>query len=198
MKILPVLALICLCLSTSVLAQKHRWGISAGPTLSSLHNEKKVGDYEPQIRFNLHAIYDLQFHEKFGFQTELGYTLAGDEWQNLHYLTVPVTFNYKALPWLRPGIGPQFGLLLNPNPWVSTFDAGIHLGAEIMVSDKFSIGVRNYFGMVYRKFYPSRHYRYIDDHDPLIVDENESFKINRNNIFQLNVRYYFPTRLRFN
>jgi hypothetical protein len=198
-KSLQILAFVSFVLSFPVLAQE-RFGVAAGPNISSLHHKKEPDTGDPRVGLNVSGFYNHAFTDQFGLQVEVGYTLAGAKtnglnW-NLHYLMAPVTAYYAPISWLRIHAGVQGGILLAQDCSDSTyqkgdfriFDAGIQTGLEFMLNENVSILVRNYFGLMYND---DRYYQFIDDDNPLLIEGRRS-ETNRNNIFQINVRFYFP------
>jgi hypothetical protein len=187
--------IICFLIGTTATAQ-YRFGITAGPNLSSLHHKKSVpfNTPVPRVGFSVGGILDMKIDSHFGLQTELAYTLSGAKGPNeavdLQSVVLPLTVTYAPLKWLKVGVGSHGGVLIESNNILDfrTVDGGVHAGLEFMLQEHLSIRVRNYFGLVYDRFDSNDMYQYIDEQDVIDIP---AYKINRSNIFQLTVQYYF-------
>lgn len=197
MKTFQLMVFACFVLNINVLAQS-RWGLSAGPTYSSLHDKENyefLGGLDPRIGFNIGGVYEWNSKKNFGFQAELAYTLAGGkgstETTDLHYLMFPMSITYSPSSWMKLGVGPQVGIFLGSNSDFDfrTVDAGVQAGVEFKLKDNVGIQVKNYFGLMYDTLENNADGA---ANDPLSPSEHD-YKINRNNIFQINLRYYFSS-----
>lgn len=164
-----------------------RFGVKAGlniATISNLDDSKaKAGIYGGFFA-------NIPVASSFSVQPEVLYNGAGakedgpaDVRLNLDYISVPVMFQYNALPNLYLEAGPQFSFLVNSKiksdmgsgdakDMIKGFDFGLGLGAGYYIEQGFGVTVRYVAG--------------VSD----ILENNVGDSV-RNNVFQVGVAYKF-------
>lgn len=163
------------------------FGLKAGLNVSSLSN---ADDSKAKAGFYGGAFVNIPVASSFSVQPEVLYSGVGvkedggnDLKLNLDYISVPVMFQYNALPNLYLEAGPQFGFLINSklkNDDASVdvkdgfkgFDFGIGIGAGYYFTPNIGVTARYVAG--------------ISD----IVENNQGDAV-RNNVFQVGVAYKF-------
>ncbi len=165
-----------------------RFGVKAGLNVSSISG----GDSKAKAGFYGGVFANIPVSSQFAVQPEVLYNGVGSKAEdlddlkiNLDYISVPVMFQYNAMPNLYLEAGPQFSFLINSKlkyqsasvdgkDLVKGFDFGIGLGAGYYIVDGFGITARFVAG---------------------VVDIGE--KINgvqaegKNNVFQIGLAYKF-------
>ncbi|MDR4954173.1 porin family protein [Chryseobacterium sp. ES2] len=176
----------------STSSSKIKFGLKAGLNVSNLSNmnmNSKAGFYGG-------VFVNIPVAKDFSIQPEVLYSAVGAKEKggsnaklNLEYLSVPVMFQYKALPNFYVEAGPQFNFLIDARLKKSestsllkngtqSFDFGIGLGAGYYITKNIGINVRYTAGLsdiVKTKY----HYGY---------DREGSV---RNGVFQVGVNYKF-------
>lgn len=153
------------------------FGIKAGMNVSSLSKDEGLDDQKSKIGFNGGVFANIPVASSFSVQPELlysqygskaEYTVLGDKYSsstNLDYLTVPVMFQYNALPNLYLEAGPEFGFMLSAKNKVknettgnssttedfkddlNTFNFGIGLGAGYYFTPNIGLTARYVAGL---------------------------------------------------
>ncbi|ROH99732.1 porin family protein [Chryseobacterium daecheongense] len=153
------------------------FGIKAGMNVSSLSKDEGLDDQKSKIGFNGGVFANIPVASSFSVQPELlysqygskaEYTILGDKYSsstNLDYLTVPVMFQYNALPNLYLEAGPEFGFMLSAKNKVknettgnssttedfkddlNTFNFGIGLGAGYYFTPNIGLTARYVAGL---------------------------------------------------
>jgi len=101
------------------------FGLKAGMNVSSISKDGGLEDQGSKIGFNAGAFANIPVASSFSVQPELLYSQYGDKYdqkvlgktysfaRQLDYITVPVMFQYNALPSLYLEAGPEFGFLVS-------------------------------------------------------------------------------------
>lgn len=176
----------------STSTSKIKFGLKAGLNVSNLSNM----DMNSKAGFYGGVFVNIPVAKDFSIQPEVLYSATGAKEKgvsnaklNLEYLSVPVMFQYKALPNFYVEAGPQFNFLIDARLKKSestsllkngtqSFDFGIGLGAGYYITKNIGINVRYTAGLsdiVKTKY----HYGY---------DREGSV---RNGVFQVGVNYKF-------
>ncbi|RKS98155.1 porin family protein [Chryseobacterium defluvii] len=163
--------------TTSTSSSPVAFGIKAGMNVSSLSKDEGLDDQKSKIGFNGGVFANIPVASSFSVQPELlysqygskaEYTVLGDKYSsstNLDYLTVPVMFQYNALPNLYLEAGPEFGFMLSAKNKVknestgnssttddfkddlNTFNFGIGLGAGYYFTPNIGLTARYVAGL---------------------------------------------------
>lgn len=176
----------------STSSSKIKFGLKAGLNVSSLSNinmNSKAGFYGG-------VFVNIPVAKDFSVQPEVLYSAVGAKEKggsnaklNLEYLSVPVMFQYKALPNLYVEAGPQFNFLidarLKKNASTSalknatqSFDFGIGLGAGYYFTKNIGVNVRYTAGL---SDIVKTKYQYGYDREGSV----------KNGVFQVGVNYKF-------
>ncbi|MCW3162335.1 porin family protein [Chryseobacterium oryctis] len=180
------------------------FGVKAGMNVSSLSKDKDLDDQKSKIGFNAGVFANIPVASSFSVQPELLYSqygskaeykLLGDKYSsstNLDYLTVPVMFQYNALPNLYLEAGPEFGFMLSAKNKVknetsgnssttddfkdnlNTFNFGIGLGAGYYFTPNIGITARYVAGLT-----------------DIAKDRPNGSDAVKNNVFQVGLAYKF-------
>lgn len=162
------------------------FGLKAGLNVAS------VNDDDTKAKAGLYGGFfaNIPLASSFSIQPEVLYNGAGTKFENdsdarlnLDYISIPVMFQYNALPNLYLEAGPQFSFMINAkakndlgsadvNDAFKGFDFGIGLGAGYYFTQDFGITARYVAG--------------VSD----IVENNPGDAI-RNNVFQVGLAYKF-------
>lgn len=185
------------------------FGVKGGMNVSSLSKGADLSDSKSKIGFNAGVFANIPLASSFSIQPEViyndlgskstrNYTFLGNDYKdqystNLGYISVPVMFQYNALPNLYIEAGPEFGFLVsandkfksstNGNSNVSatnslnkddfqTFNFGIGLGAGYYFTDNLGITARYTAGVT-------------------DIFKNNNGDAVRNNVFQVGLAYKF-------
>lgn len=178
--------------TTPSTSSKIKFGLKAGLNISTLSNM----DMKSKAGFYGGVFANIPVAKDFSVQPEVLYSATGAKGKgdnntqlNLEYLSVPVMFQYKALPNLYVEAGPQFNFLIDARLKKSastsllkngtqSFDFGIGLGAGYYFTKNIGVNVRYTAGLsdiVKTKY----HYGY---------DREGSVK---NGVFQIGLNYKF-------
>ncbi|SIQ82165.1 Outer membrane protein beta-barrel domain-containing protein [Chryseobacterium sp. RU37D] len=165
-----------------------RFGVKAGLNISSTTG----GDSKAKAGFYGGAFANIPLSSQFGVQPEVLYNGVGSKAKdvndlkiNLDYISVPVMFQYNALPNLYLEAGPQFSFLVNSKfkyqsvsvdakDFVKGFDFGIGLGAGYYIVDGFGVTARFVAGVV-----------------DITKKSNGVQEEGKNNVFQIGLAYKF-------
>ena len=153
-------------------------GVKAGGLLSNvtgqgigLSSSGFISD--PKLSYLIGGAVSIPLHPKISLQAELLYSNQGyrsvipiDSLQeettlhNYHYLSLPLTVQYRITERLHVGIGPEFGSLLGAyqrsrsfdpievgDRFYNTLDLSINLDAQYQVLDNLSLGLRYHLGV---------------------------------------------------
>ena len=163
------------------------FGLKAGMNVASLSN---MSGSTSKISFYAGALMNAPLAQNFSIQPELLYNAKGAKESggsgtlNLDYLSVPVMFQYNALPNLYLEAGPEFSFLLSANmkgggetvsikDSTNSFDFGIGLGAGYFFTPQIGLTARYVAGMT-----------------DIAKDNAGGDKI-KNNVFQVVLAYKF-------
>lgn len=176
----------------STSSSKIKFGLKAGLNVSSLSNmnmNSKAGFYGG-------VFVNIPVAKDFSVQPEVLYSAVGAKEKgdsnaklNLEYLSVPVMFQYKALPNLYVEAGPQFNFLIDARLKKSastsalknatqSFDFGIGLGAGYYFTKNIGVNVRYTAGL---SDIVKTKYQYGHDREGSV----------KNGVFQVGVNYKF-------
>mgnify|MGYP001030777637 CR=1 FL=1 len=135
------------------------FGLKAGMNVASVSN---VPGSSSKIGFNAGAFMNAPIATDFSIQPEVLYNYKGVAVSggdlNLSYISVPVMFQYNALPQLYLEAGPEFSLLVAANAKgggssvdikeaMNTFDIGIGIGAGYYFTQSIGATVRYVAGL---------------------------------------------------
>ncbi|QIY90010.1 porin family protein [Chryseobacterium gallinarum] len=138
-----------------------RFGLKAGLNISSVSNS----DMNSKAGFYGGVFANIPVAQDFSVQPEVLYSGMGakakgssDIKLNLDYISVPVMFQYNALPNLYLEAGPQFSFLVSSkvkyksnsvdaNDGFKTFDFGLGLGAGYYFTPNIGVNVRYVAGL---------------------------------------------------
>jgi hypothetical protein len=178
--------------TTPSTSSKIKFGLKAGLNISTLSNM----DMNSKAGFYGGAFVNIPVSKDFSVQPEVLYSAAGAKEKggsnaklNLEYLSVPVMFQYKALPNLYVEAGPQFNFLIDARLKKSastgalknatqSFDFGIGLGAGYYFTKSIGINVRYNAGL---SDIVKTKYQYGYDREGSV----------KNGVFQVGVNYKF-------
>ncbi|SIQ09656.1 MULTISPECIES: porin family protein [unclassified Chryseobacterium] len=173
-------------------SSKIKFGLKAGLNVSNLSNM----DMNSKAGFYGGAFVNIPVSKDFSVQPEVLYSAAGAKEKggsnaklNLEYLSVPVMFQYKALPNLYVEAGPQFNFLIDARLKKSastgalknatqSFDFGIGLGAGYYFTKNIGINLRYNAGL---SDIVKTKYQYGYDREGSV----------KNGVFQVGVNYKF-------
>ncbi|UTX49438.1 porin family protein [Chryseobacterium sp. MA9] len=145
----------------STSSSKIKFGLKAGLNVSNLSNM----DMNSKAGFYGGVFANIPIAKDFSIQPEALYSATGakgkggDETKlNLEYLSVPIMFQYNALPNLYVEAGPQFNFLIDARlkksastgafkSATNSFDFGIGLGAGYYFTKNIGINVRYTAGL---------------------------------------------------
>ena len=178
------------------------FGVKGGMNVSSLSKTEGLDDQKSKIGFNAGAFANIPIASSFSIQPEVLYSQYGEKSDyrvgntkfsnstKLDYITVPVMFQYNALPNLYLEAGPEFGFMVsaknkfknestgqssttdNYKDNLSTFNLGIGIGAGYYFTQNLGITARYIAGVT-------------------DVVKNNSGDAVRNNTFQVGLAYKF-------
>ncbi|MCS4302582.1 MULTISPECIES: porin family protein [Chryseobacterium] len=180
------------------------FGVKGGMNVSSLSKDSGLDDQKSKIGFNAGVFANIPVATSFSIQPEVlysqygnksDYTLGGTKYSastKLDYITVPVMFQYNALPNLYLEAGPEFGFMVsaknkfknestgqssttdNYKDNLSTFNFGIGLGAGYYFTPNLGITARYVAGLT-----------------DIAKDRPSGSDAVRNNVFQVGLAYKF-------
>ncbi|KPE50953.1 porin family protein [Chryseobacterium indologenes] len=178
------------------------FGVKGGMNVSSLSKTEGLDDQKSKIGFNAGAFANIPIASSFSIQPEVLYSQYGEKSDyrvgntkfsnstKLDYITVPVMFQYNALPNLYLEAGPEFGFMVsaknkfknestgqssttdNYKDNLSTFNLGIGIGAGYYFTQNLGLTARYIAGVT-------------------DVVKNNSGDAIRNNVFQVGLAYKF-------
>lgn len=151
-----------------------QFGVKAGMNVSSLSKQQGLDDSKSKIGLNAGVFMNAPIAENFSIQPEVLYSqygakvnwtnpIGGDKMsasQNLDYITVPVMFQYNAIPSFYLEAGPEFGFLVsatnkiknettgasstgsNYKDDLNTFNFGVGLGAGYYFTKNVGLNAR--------------------------------------------------------
>ncbi|MBL3547632.1 porin family protein [Chryseobacterium sp. KMC2] len=165
-----------------------RFGLKAGLNISSISGD----DTKSKAGFYGGVFANIPVAQDFSVQPEVLYSGMGakadgnsDMKINLDYISVPVMFQYNALPNLYLEAGPQFSFLINSKfkyqsnsvdvkDSFKTFDFGLGLGAGYYFTPNIGINVRYVAGL-----------------SDIIKDKPSGSDSSKNGVFQVGLAYKF-------
>ncbi|CAM3026005.1 PorT family protein [Chryseobacterium flavum] len=174
--------------STNTSSSPVRFGLKAGLNVSGLSNDA----WNSKAGFYGGVFANIPVAQDFSIQPEVLYSGMGakaesnsDVKLNMDYISVPVMFQYNALPNLYLEAGPQFSFLLssklkdNSNSLdvkdgMKTFDFGLGIGAGYYFTPNIGVNVRYVAGLS----------------DTLENRPNGTNSL-KNNVFQVGLAYKF-------
>lgn len=178
--------------TTPSTSSKIKFGLKAGLNISTLSNM----DMKSKAGFYGGVFANIPVAKDFSVQPEVLYSAAGAKGKgdtntqlNLEYLSVPVMFQYKALPNLYVEAGPQFNFLIDARLKKSastgafknatqSFDFGIGLGAGYYFTKNIGVNVRYTAGL---SDIVKTKYQYGYDREGSV----------KNGVFQVGINYKF-------
>lgn len=136
-------------------------GVKAGMNTSTISSD----DSDPKFGFYGGAYVNVPVAKNFSIQPEVLFNNTGAKYHDdndlkvsLSYISVPVMFQYNALPNLYFEAGPQFSFLvdskfkyknvsLKANDYIKGFDFGIGLGAGYYLTKNIGVNLRYVAGL---------------------------------------------------
>ncbi|CAD0218498.1 PorT family protein [Chryseobacterium sp. D764] len=179
----------------STSSSKIKFGLKAGLNVSSLSNM----DMKSKAGFYGGFFVNIPVAKDFAIQPEVLYSAVGAKEKggrnsklNLEYISVPVMFQYKALPNFYVEAGPQFSFLMRAEQKddvgslqlknaTKGFDFGIGLGAGYNITKNIGVNVRYTAGL--SDIVNAKQQRYLYGY-------GRSGSV-RNGVFQVGVNYKF-------
>ncbi|MBB6330177.1 opacity protein-like surface antigen [Chryseobacterium sediminis] len=181
--------------SSAPSSSKIKFGLKAGLNVSTLSNM----DMKSKAGFYGGVFVNIPVAKDFAIQPEVLYSAVGAKEKgdsnaklNLEYISVPVMFQYKALPNFYVEAGPQFNFLMGAElkndvgslqlkNATKSFDFGIGLGAGYNITKNIGVNVRYTAGVA--DIVNAKQQRYLYGYGrPGSV---------RNSVFQIGVNYKF-------
>ncbi|BAP31578.1 opacity protein [Chryseobacterium sp. StRB126] len=181
------------------------FGVKGGMNVSSLSKNNSLDDQKSKIGFNAGVFANIPVASSFSIQPEVLYSQYGEKSDyklnnsttisnstKLDYITVPVMFQYNALPNLYLEAGPEFGFMVSAKNKVknestgqssttdnykdnlNTFNFGVGLGAGYYFTPNFGITARYVAGLT-----------------DIAKDRPSGSDAIRNNVFQVGLAYKF-------
>ncbi|RXM51349.1 MULTISPECIES: porin family protein [unclassified Chryseobacterium] len=181
------------------------FGVKGGMNVSSLSKTEGLDDQKSKIGFNAGVFANIPVATSFSIQPEVLYSQYGEKSNyklnnsttisnstKLDYITVPVMFQYNALPNLYLEAGPEFGFMVSAKNKVknestgqssttdnykdnlNTFNFGIGIGAGYYFTPSFGITARYVAGLT-----------------DIAKDRPNGSDAIRNNVFQVGLAYKF-------
>ncbi|WP_347216456.1 porin family protein [Chryseobacterium sp.] len=181
------------------------FGVKGGMNVSSISKTEGLDDQKSKIGFNAGVFANIPVASSFSIQPEVLYSQYGEKSDyklnnsttisnstKLDYITVPVMFQYNALPNLYLEAGPEFGFMVSAKNKVknestgqssttdnykdnlNTFNFGIGLGAGYYFTPNFGITARYVAGLT-----------------DIAKDRPNGSDAIRNNVFQVGLAYKF-------
>lgn len=165
-----------------------RFGLKAGLNVATISG----GDSNAKAGFYGGAFANIPLASNFNVQPEILYNGVGakadgmdDLRVNLSYISVPVMFQYNALPNLYFEAGPQFSFLIDSkfkyqslsvkaNDYIKGFDFGLGLGAGYYFNDNIGIIARYIAGLT-----------------DIAKETQGADAEGKNNVFQIGLAYKF-------
>jgi hypothetical protein len=155
----PIILILILFVSTLTNAQI--WGVKAGTGIADLSLIGSDEDpYSAKPLYFLGGFYSTMFTSHTGMTVELIYADKGGKSAgttlHLHYVNVPVLFNYYFVDGkLRLEGGPELGYLASArtkygsvdNIYSNKFDLGLDFGVAYKPTAKVSLGIRSNYGL---------------------------------------------------
>lgn len=195
------------------------FGIKGGVNISTISytydNGWMYSDQKAKIGFNAGVFANIPISGKFSVQPEILYNglgakveysmtfdpgpmtrLEGKETLSLHYLSVPVMFQYNVIPDLYVEAGPEFGFLLggrSKGDWTDTTD---NITTTTSYSNKISNSIFNKFNFgigIGAGYYFTQNLAATARFTAGLTDIYKSGNSNtvRNNAFQIGLAYTF-------
>lgn len=180
------------------------FGVKGGMNVSSLSKNNGLDDQKSKIGFNAGVFANIPVASSFSIQPEVLYSQYGEKNEytafgtkysastKLDYITVPVMFQYNALPNLYLEAGPEFGFMVsaknkfknesngnsstsdNYKDNLNTFNFGIGIGAGYYFTQNLGITARYVAGLT-----------------DIAKDRPSGSDAIRNNVFQVGLAYKF-------
>ena len=180
------------------------FGVKGGMNVSSLSKDSGLDDQKSKIGFNAGVFANIPVATSFSIQPEVLYSQYGNKTNftalgtkysasnKLDYITVPVMFQYNALPNLYLEAGPEFGFMVsakeklknesNGNSSTSdnykdnfnTFNFGIGIGAGYYFTENLGLTARYVAGLT-----------------DIAKNRPSGSDAVRNNVFQVGLAYKF-------
>ncbi|MGE8553293.1 MAG: porin family protein [Chryseobacterium jejuense] len=181
------------------------FGVKGGMNVSSISKTEGLDDQKSKIGFNAGVFANIPVASSFSIQPEVLYSQYGEKSDyklnnsttisnstKLDYITVPVMFQYNALPNLYLEAGPEFGFMVSAKNKVknestgqssttdnykdnlNTFNFGVGLGAGYYFTPNFGITARYVAGLT-----------------DIAKDRPSGSDAIRNNVFQVGLAYKF-------
>jgi len=106
--------------------------------------------FSTRLSYHIGSYVQQSFSDRLAWQIEVlfsnkGYTHKMED-QNidisLNYINWPLLFVYKPVKTVELEIGPELGYLISGEPFLSSFDVAIDIGARFNISKKFLAGIR--------------------------------------------------------
>ncbi|MBP2619180.1 porin family protein [Chryseobacterium jejuense] len=181
------------------------FGVKGGMNVSSISKTEGLDDQKSKIGFNAGVFANIPVASSFSIQPEVLYSQYGEKSDyklnnsttisnstKLDYITVPVMFQYNALPNLYLEAGPEFGFMVSAKNKVknestgqssttdnykdnlNTFNFGVGLGAGYYFTPNFGITARYVAGLT-----------------DIAKNRPSGSDAIRNNVFQVGLAYKF-------
>lgn len=183
-----------------------QFGVKAGMNVSSLTKEQGLDDSKSKIGFNAGVFMNAPIAANFSIQPEVLYSqygakvnwtnpIDGDKMsasQNLDYITVPVMFQYNAIPSFYLEAGPEFGFLVSATNKIKNETTGASTTGSNYKDDlnTFNFGVGLGAGYYFTKNV-GLNARYVAGFTDTAKDQPSGSDAIKNNLFQVGLNFKF-------
>lgn len=136
------------------------WGVRAGSGLSTIgvRGPNPAGyTYSVKPVYVSGVYHNWKLSRKWGITAEMLYAAKGDKLIHLHYVNIPVMFNYYFVDGrLRFELGPEYGYLIAARSkgnsvsefWSNHLDLSVNFGVAFHITEELSIGTRTNYGFL--------------------------------------------------
>lgn len=108
------LAMVVICMGTTVIAQEIDLGIKAGANFANITDASSLSN---KTGFQAGIFAGIKFTDKVGIQADMLYSQQGAEFKggefDLTYINVPIVLKYYVFQGLNLQAGPQFGFMVD-------------------------------------------------------------------------------------
>ncbi len=183
-----------------------QFGVKAGMNVSSLSKQQGLDDSKSKIGLNAGVFMNAPIAENFSIQPEVLYSqygakvnwtnpIGGDKMsasQNLDYITVPVMFQYNAIPSFYLEAGPEFGFLVSATNKIKNETTGASSTGSNYKDDlnTFNFGVGLGAGYYFTKNV-GLNARYVAGFTDTAKDRPSGSDAVKNNVFQVGLNFKF-------
>lgn len=183
-----------------------QFGVKAGMNVSSLSKQQGLDDSKSKIGLNAGVFMNAPIAENFSIQPEVLYSqygakvnwtnpIGGDKMsasQNLDYITVPVMFQYNAIPSFYLEAGPEFGFLVSATNKIKNETSGASSTGSNYKDDlnTFNFGVGLGAGYYFTKNV-GLNARYVAGFTDTAKNRPSGSDAVKNNVFQVGLNFKF-------